>query len=86
MAAAGKPVAINYGGWQAELIQTHAAGIVLPPDDPAQAAHALAELAHDAPRLQQAGAAARHLAQTEFDRDTMAHKLEEVLRAVVERT
>ena len=31
--AASKPVAINFQGWLAELIETHEIGLVLPPDD-----------------------------------------------------
>ncbi len=50
--AAGKPIAINYGGWQADLLRETGAGIVLPPDDPAEGACQLASFVHDAARLQ----------------------------------
>lgn len=81
--AAGKPIAINYGGWQADLLNETGAGIVLPPDDPAEGARQLAEFVQDRARLQAAGEAARHLAQTRFNRDTMAQQLEAILCSVV---
>lgn len=81
--AAGKPVAINYGGWQAELLRETGVGLVLPPHEPRAAAKLLVEFVNDKRRLEQAAAASRHLAHTRFSRDDMARKLEEVLwRAV----
>jgi glycosyltransferase involved in cell wall biosynthesis len=82
--AAGKPIAINYGGWQAELLERSGAGLVMPPNDPMQAAQLLASFIHDPQRLRRAGAAAHTLAHTEFHRDTMAAKLETVLTQAVE--
>jgi glycosyltransferase involved in cell wall biosynthesis len=83
--AAGKPVAINHGGWQADLLDESGAGIVLPPGDPAQAARQLAAFVRDADRLRAAGEAARQLARTRFDRDGMARQLEAILRSAVDR-
>ena len=81
--AAGKPIAINYGGWQAELLEKSGAGIVLPPGKPLQAAQSLALFARDKARLQRAACAARDLAMTQFNRDLMAQKLEDVLCSAV---
>lgn len=83
--AARKPVAINYGGWQADLLHETGAGIVLPPENLDEAARLLADFARDSDRLQQASAAARDLAYTRFARDALAAQLEAVLRGVVER-
>lgn len=83
--AAGKPVAINYGGWQAELLTDSGAGIVLPPNDPVLAAETLSSFVHDPQRLQQAAAAARTLAYTRFHRDMLASKLEASLCQAAER-
>lgn len=81
--AAGKPIAINYGGWQADLLTETGAGIVLPPDDPAEGARQLAAFVQDRARLQSASEASRHLARTRFDRDMMARQLEDILCSVV---
>jgi glycosyltransferase involved in cell wall biosynthesis len=81
--AASKPIAINHGGWQAELLKQTGAGIVLPADDPTQAARQLAAFVHAPQRLQQAGVAARRLAHDEFHRDVLAAKLEHVLMQAV---
>ena len=83
--AAGKPVAINYGGWQADLLQSTGAGVVLPWNDPRRAADILSSLVRDREQLQQAGLAARELAHTQFHRDAMAQRFEEVLRRAVNR-
>jgi glycosyltransferase involved in cell wall biosynthesis len=81
--AAGKPIAINYGGWQAALLKESGAGIVLPADDPMRAAQLLASFVRDPHRLSRASAAARELARTHFHRDMMACKLETTLRQAV---
>lgn len=83
--AAGKPIAINYGGWQADLLGESGAGIVLPPDDPAKAAQILAEFVHDPVRLKNAAAAARYLAYKVFNRDLLYTRLEQVLLDVVQK-
>lgn len=83
--AAGKPIAINYGGWQADLLNETGAGIVLSPDDPTAGAHQLAAFVRDRARLQSASEAARDLARTRFDRDLMASQLEAILCSVVEK-
>jgi glycosyltransferase involved in cell wall biosynthesis len=80
--ASGTPVAINYGGWQQELLEAHGAGIRLPACDPSQAAHLLAELIADPARRERMGRGARELAEREFDRDALTARLAEVLREV----
>jgi glycosyltransferase involved in cell wall biosynthesis len=77
--AAAKPIAINYGGWQADLIRETGAGIVLPPDDANEAARLLADFAKSKRLLQKASAAAHELALTRFARDKLAAELESVL-------
>jgi glycosyltransferase involved in cell wall biosynthesis len=83
--AAGKPIAINHGGWQADLLRKTGAGIVLPPENVDQAALLLADFVQDTDRLQKASAAARKLAYTRFSRDILAAELETVLQGVVDQ-
>lgn len=83
--AAGKPIAINYGGWQADLLKASGAGIVLQQDDPIEGARQLAALVQDKALLQTASEAARQLARTRFDRDMMASRLEAILCSVVKK-
>lgn len=80
--AAGRPVAINHGGWQAELLRDSEAGLVLS-RDPDAAALQLAEYISDPERLNKAGRAARELGKTRFARDQLALQLENVLLAAV---
>jgi len=84
--AAGRPPAINYGGWQADLLRETGAGIVLDPHDRDAAAYALVSVLDDRDALQTMGEAARRLARERFDRDTLAARLESVLRAAATGT
>lgn len=77
--AAGRPMAINYGGWQAELLREYGAGAELKHDDPRGAAERLAALARDSGRLAKCREGARLLARDHFDRDALAEQLERVL-------
>jgi len=77
--ASGTPVAINYGGWQAELLAETGAGIVLPPNEPEEAARRLGAFVADEKRMKKAGHAARKLAEQRFSRDRLAGQLEQLL-------
>jgi glycosyltransferase involved in cell wall biosynthesis len=81
--AAGKPIAINYAGWQADLLNASGAGFLLPHDDPAAAANRLTEFIETEGAVAAAGQAALLLARQQFDRDLLAEKLLSVLQRVV---
>jgi len=82
--AAGRPPAINYGGWQADLLRETGAGLVLDPHDREAAAAALADALGDRAALRAMGEVARRLARERFARDELAEQLETVLRAAVD--
>jgi glycosyltransferase involved in cell wall biosynthesis len=77
--AAGRPVAINYDGWQAELVRSSGAGVVLDPLDADGAAEVLARVIRDDGWLARAGRASRLLADERFDRDRLFAEFESVL-------
>lgn len=77
--AAGKPIAINYGGWHAALLDSYGAGIVLDPADPAASADRLVSHLSDPRWLTRAGAAARRLAIEQFSRDELFERFERVI-------
>lgn len=80
--ASGTPVAINYQGWQADLLDAERAGLALP-SDPGEAVEPLLAFL-DSPKLvSECGVAAKHLAKERFDRDVLAKQLEAVLQATV---
>ncbi len=83
--AAGRPLAVNYGGWHAELLEEAEAGLVLPPDAPEAAAAKLVERAHDPHWLERTGRNARRLAEERFARDNLASELEAILLDVVRK-
>jgi glycosyltransferase involved in cell wall biosynthesis len=80
--ASGTPVAINYGGWQAELIRSAECGLVLPPNDAAKAAQQIADFLSDPARITDAGERARRLAETTFDRNVLVDKLAVLLEGI----
>jgi glycosyltransferase involved in cell wall biosynthesis len=77
--AAARPIAINYGGWQGDLLRESGAGLVLDPYDTDRAAATLAPHLRDAAWLARAGAAARGLAVEQFSRDLLFERFEAVL-------
>ncbi len=82
--AAGTPIVINYGGWQHDLINSHACGLTVWRRPISEAAEMVVEKLLDTNWLAQSGAAARHLAEQSFDRDVLAVQLEKVITAVVQ--
>jgi glycosyltransferase involved in cell wall biosynthesis len=79
--AAGRPVAVNHGGWLSDLIAETGAGLVLPAGDPAAAAAAVAAFVGDRVACRAAGTAASALARDRFDRDLLFEDFERVLSA-----
>lgn len=69
--AAGRPLAINHGGWQADLLRESGAGLALPAHDPIAAASQLHTHIHDDEWLSQARFASSRLAHEEFSRDLL---------------
>lgn len=82
--AAGRAMAINYGGWQADLIERHGAGKQLAACHPETAVRQLGEWVAKPGALRDAGRAARALAEREFDRDVLAQAFERVLLSAIE--
>lgn len=84
--AARKPIAINHGGWQADLIEETGTGVVMDPSDPVKGAKALADFLLDEERLAKGSRAARELAYSRFSRDRLAEELESILMISCGRT
>lgn len=81
--AASKPIMLNYGGWQHDLIKQHNCGISLWNKPMDEAAQLFADSITNKIWLEKAGNASRQLAQEYFDRDNLANQLEQVLTATV---
>lgn len=80
--AAGRPVLLNYGGWMAETLRESGAGMDADPLSPASMVAQLHTLRDDPARRSAMGRCARRLAEEQFDRDLLAHRLERVLVSV----
>lgn len=83
--AAGRPIAINHDGWQADMIRKTGAGLVLDPTDIDKSAKILLEAIRDKAWMGKAGLAAKRLANDEFSRDMLAKRLEAVLKSAAEK-
>lgn len=77
--AAGRPVLLNYGGWQRSILEEAGAGLGCPQGNVEAFAEAVRNLAHDADLRRTLGEAARTLALTRFDRDALASRALDIL-------
>jgi glycosyltransferase involved in cell wall biosynthesis len=84
--AAGRPLALNYGGWQAELLDHEPFGLRLPPKDVPASADLLARRLRDPKWLAEAGALAGRLGRERYSADTAAMRLSEVLQRAAARS
>ena len=74
--AAGRPIAINYRGWQAELVAKYGNGLVLDNDNIKLSADALNNIVLNVNTLSQMRNSSLSLAKNQYSRDLMAKKLE----------
>jgi glycosyltransferase involved in cell wall biosynthesis len=72
--SSGLPVIINYPGWLADLIKARGCGVAVRPGDAEALAEALCQLARAAHECAVMGQAARRLAETEFNRETLCEE------------
>lgn len=78
--AAGKPVVNNFPGWQATIAEEAGAGLVVSQTDTSAAAADIVGALRDPEWLRRAGLAARELAASRFNRDSLASQLAGVLK------
>jgi glycosyltransferase involved in cell wall biosynthesis len=83
--ASSRPIAVNYGGWLAELVEREQLGLCLPPGDAAAAGALLASRLRDTRWLAETGERAGRLGRERFSAESAALRLEEVLRGVAGR-
>lgn len=81
--AAGKPVLINYPGWQKDLLESSGAGLSVTHADATVAAQRLTDFVAAPGAVEASGAAALRLARERFDRDVLADQLLSVLQRTV---
>jgi glycosyltransferase involved in cell wall biosynthesis len=77
--AAGRPVMINYGGWQKDFLEGSGAGFSVPGDDPNAGAKQLAAFLRSPNAAERAGQAALQVATTQFSRDRLGERFRAVL-------
>jgi|APSaa5957512535_1039671.scaffolds.fasta_scaffold03863_6 glycosyltransferase involved in cell wall biosynthesis len=77
--ASGTPVAINYLGWQADIINDSGVGLILPPSDALLSAKKINQAITNKEWLRSSGCSARKIALRDFDRDKLAQRFEKVI-------
>ena len=80
--AAGKPIMINYGGWQADLLESTGSGFVIPPNDAIQSASIINKIIIDGSSLNRMSKASLDLSY-KFDMKTNYLKFEKVIDDVL---
>ncbi len=78
--AAGKPIMINYRGWQKELLETNRAGIFVPFDNPQEGAKRLNDLIQNKDRLKKYSHSAKQLAREKFSLEYLYNQFELTLQ------
>ncbi|MBP02508.1 MAG: glycosyltransferase WbuB [Rhodospirillaceae bacterium] len=77
--AAGKPIIINYSGWQAEIIEEYGIGLVLEGYNFPSIAEKIRLLVKDEELLDQTGQNALEIAKDKFDRNVLVNKLIKII-------
>jgi glycosyltransferase involved in cell wall biosynthesis len=78
--ASGLPVLINYGGWQAKVLEQNACGLSAPAGDATALAQAMIQMASDPSKARQMGINARKLATQQYDRTDLAKQTLKLIR------
>ncbi len=84
--AAAKPIVVNYEGWQADLLRSTGAGLVLDAVNIGRAVNALTAFLADSQRLTVASLAARRLAHERFSRDSISRLVLDTIEVAVGST
>ncbi len=82
--ASGTAIAVNYGGWQADLIKRYEAGLTLSRNIN-NAADSLLDFLSDKEKVVRCGDNGRSLAAAHYSRDDLAKNLEDVLSDAVQQ-
>ena len=62
--AAGKPLMINYGGWQSKLIKKNGAGFTIPNNNPKKASEIINKYIFDREKIIEMGICSKKLSQS----------------------
>jgi glycosyltransferase involved in cell wall biosynthesis len=80
--SAGKPILLNYSGWQREVIESNNAGFGCKQCDVGEFVSKILALRADNDKLKQFGLNARKLAEKWFDRDILASQVLNLLKSI----
>jgi len=78
----GKPIIINYGGWQSLLLEKYKCGLSLEGASPIEAAETISKHVNNQTWMSQASLNARILAEEKFSRDKQFLEFEKTLSKI----
>lgn len=81
--AASKPILINYGGWQKDILEKNKCGVISWQKTTSQTVDELENFLNDESNYNNACRNAKKLALNDFSRDNLARDLEEILKLSV---
>jgi len=84
--AAGKPIAINHLGWQAEIISEHGIGVLMNPLSAQQGASSLLKFINNASCLDTASIAALALAKTAYSVEVLTDQAVTLVESLIKKT
>ncbi|MEW5818661.1 MAG: glycosyltransferase family 4 protein [Cyanobacteriota bacterium] len=81
--AAGRPLLLNFGGWQTELIETSIAGIGTEPNNPEDMANKIINLKNNPELIKQMKINSRKLAEVEFNKEKILNEIERIFNKLI---
>ena len=81
--AAGKPIMINYSGWQRKILEENNAGFYVPYDDPFRGAEILNNIICNDNIQKSMGYSAKKIANEYFSIDVQYPKFEKILKSLI---
>ena len=84
--ASSTPVAINYEGWQKDLIEMEKCGVILNPRDPADSSDRINDFLNNRADYEVATSSTVNLATGKFSRDNVFDRIHEAIRYAKEQT
>lgn len=82
--AAGKPVLINYGGWQNDVIENTGCGYICDGDNPADMAERIDYLSRNPDLIEEMGQRSLELGRERFSRNNAVRHIESILRRAID--
>ena len=79
--AAGKPLMINYGGWQSKIIENYSAGFIIPNNEPKLAFKIINDIVFDEKKITSMSNMSRKLS-VKYSLESCSDKFDKVINQI----